>query len=874
MSSKSRFSIGLVGLLAAGSCRMPASAGPLTAHVVVDRGAPRIVINGAPVRARIFWGAPGSGLVHVGPEWQQIDFTFESAISTNTGTMHFRFGEGAGTVDLDNIEVADAVTGKAVIPRTEFEGGDADFTRDWTHWPEDARNTVGKIAVTPGAGVGGASGLRVTLTAPADGHWPDFHIYHLSQLVLEKGHRYRVQMQARSSASRRLTIAFYQPGAQYVYAGGPGNGYAEQVKMAAGAGVHLVSFPIPTPWPAPGETVDWSGVDSVCDATLHANPRALLIPRIGMEPPAWWKQAHPDDVMQWEDGRRDDGIPASPRYRHDAAERLSALIRHLEAKYGSSVAGYHPTGQNTGEWFYRESWERPLNGYAPADLAGWRAWLRKRYSFDSSLASAWRRPDARIETAAVPTPAERHAAPNGIFRYPETEQPLIDWALYQQDAMAECVCDFAHAARVASGGRKLVFFFFGYVFELSLFQNGPATSGHYGLRRVLSSPDIDVLCSPISYNDRGLDGTSAAMTAAESVALAGKMWLMEDDTHTYLATEPFPGMDQHVSTPEESIEELTRNVAQESLRNMGTWWMDLGASGWFQDARFWARMKQLNVLDAPMLASPRPFRPEIAAIIDPDVAPLLSPDGRKAAAGAVFYSRDSLGRVGAPYGQYLLDDLLAGKVKAKLYVLLNVWQLTPMQKDRLERVTRGATIVWIYAPGGHDAAATQPEATARLLGVRLVPLTDVSAQASPTAAGRALGLDAPFGPVESLRPLYGVRDAKEGEILARYADGSAAVTLHRRAEGAALFVGTPAMTPALLRLAAQVAGVHLYTRTDCDVFANGPYISLHATKPGPVEVNVGRAGAVIDLLTGAIVGQGPRFTLTLRRGETRVLMLK
>ena len=42
-----------------------------------------------------------------------------------------------------------------------------------------------------------------------------------------------------------------------------------------------------------------------------------------MDPPKWWCEAHPDDVMQWEDGRREKGTPASPRYRRDAAEQLA-----------------------------------------------------------------------------------------------------------------------------------------------------------------------------------------------------------------------------------------------------------------------------------------------------------------------------------------------------------------------------------------------------------------------------------------------------------------------------------------------------------------------------------------------------------------------
>ena len=96
--------------------------------------------------------------------------------------------------------------------------------------------------------------------------------------------------------------------------------------------------------------------------------------------------------------------------------------------------------------------------------------------------------------------------------------------------MADCVCRAGPRRAAGVARRKLVVFFYGYVFEFGAIRNGPATSGHYALRRVLDCPDIDVLCSPISYFDRGLGQSAPAMTAAESVALAGKMWLYEDDT--------------------------------------------------------------------------------------------------------------------------------------------------------------------------------------------------------------------------------------------------------------------------------------------------------------------------------------------------------
>jgi len=302
------------------------------------------------------------------------------------------------------------------------------------------------------------------------------------------------------------------------------------------------------------------------------------------------------------------------------------------------------------------------------------------------------------------------------------------------------------------------------------------------LRRVLDCPDIDVLCSPISYFDRGLGQRAPSMTAAESVALTGKLWLNEDDTHTYLATGDPPGWRDHVSTLAETNAELVRNVAQEAFRNFGTWWMDLTATGWFNDAGMWAEMKRLEQLDEFFLKNPASFRPEVAVVIDEQAMLRVAPGGVRVSRKTVYEVRAPLGRMGAPYGQYLLDDVLTGKVQAKLFVFVNAWCFSSGERARLARVARES---------GH---------------------------------------------------------------------------------GVSLFVDENGLTSEALRKAARAAGVHLFTETDCNVYANGRYLTLHASQDGPLAVDTGVAGPVKDMLTGAVLGEGPRFTLPIKRGETRVLV--
>ena len=145
---------------------------------------------------------------------------------------------------------------------------------------------------------------------------------------------------------------------------------------------------------------------------------------------------------------------------------------------------------------------------------------------------------------------------------------------------------------------------------------------------------------------------------------------------------------------------MRRNTAQAVLRGFGTWWMDLPAEGWFNDARIWEEMSLLRPVDAAMLERRGPFAPEIAAVVDEESMCHLTGGSAAFAGELIYHSRAALGRSGAPYGQYLLDDVLVGRVPAKLQVFLSAWALPPAKRAALAgQCGPGVTRVWCYAPG-------------------------------------------------------------------------------------------------------------------------------------------------------------------------------
>ncbi|MHB1461850.1 MAG: beta-galactosidase [Armatimonadota bacterium] len=852
-----------------------ALAAPLTVRVKVDKGAPRILVNNKPVRARVFYGQPSAGRIALPANGEMVSYVFSpNQTVSQAATMHLRFGQSAGEIVLDDMRIEDLTTGKDALPIQKFESGDADFTSHWGIWPQAAQNTTGTVKVLPSIGRNGSGGLQVKIVNPTDGTWPDFHIYRNPNLTLVQGHKYRVSFWAKATPKRHLTTAFYKPGNFYVYLGGPPGYFESQVKLAAKAGVDFVSTSIPLIWPEPGQKEDWRTVDTVIEAAIGANPKVMIIPRIPIYPPDWWNKAHPSELMKWESGTHPQlASPASTLYVKEASVRLARLVNHLESKYPSRIAGYHPNGQNTGEWFYMDSWNRPLNGYAPCDAIAFRGWLKRRYVTVDALRASWKNHSVDFSNAAVPSASRRHDAPAGIFRDPSTEHDIIDFVEFQQHSMANVVCDFAKVVRQASRGRKLVLMFYGYIHEFGAISTGAGSSGHYALRRVLSCPDIDIVCSPISYFDRGRGQSAPCMTAGESVALANKMWLVEDDTRTDITTDDlFPGAEHVLTSLEQTNNLLLRNVAQQSMRNFATWWMDLGATGWFDHPGYWAQMKRLAKLDDPMLKNPTAFRPEVALVVDENTIPWLA-DGSNAVTLPLLYeSRGVLGRMGAPYGQYLLDDVIKGRVHAKLYIFANAWRLDAAKRAALLKATKGSVVIWCYAPGYFDGSTRSLNAMRQLTGMNLQLASGVTGMAKPTAAGKQLGQA--FGVTQPVRPLFKVADPKIAEILAAYSDGSAAVVQRAHNGGLSLFVGVPRLTPELLRTAAKKAGVHLFTQKDYVVYANGPFLAVHSTKAGTVQIDTGSSSVVTDVLTGKRMGKGPKLSLPMGFSETRIMQIR
>ena len=822
-----------------------------TVRVKTGPTGPQLLVDGKPVPPRVFFGSRRGVGSAVGKDWQKLTLKFTPGVEVaGNGTLHFRFTKEPQWLEFRKVRIV-AVDGTQPVQAEGTMASAESFAEFWSVFPPGERNTVGTAAVRDGV-------LRVELREPAGGKWPDFHLHSQRVLRFTKGKAYRCELEVRASQETEVRPGMYrvEGGVWQQIATSPNLVFTRQVALARDAGVDFVSTSIPNHWQEPGMPEDWSAADHVMREIIAVNPKALVIARVSANARAWWLRQNPDAVMTFEDGSKGNMATVSCRaYRQEAGEQMAKLVTHLLTAFPENFAGIHPCGQNTGEWFYNQSWGPIMSGYDVRTRDAWREWLKKRG-------------EPGAETAGVPAAADRHAHPNGFLRDPVKERAVLQFDRFRQEEMADFVLNLTTVCRKATAGRKLVVLFYGYGFEFGPLRNGAPYSGHYALGKVLASPDIDILCSPISYSDRGWAQTGACMAPAESIMAAGKLWLNEDDTRTYLAkTTAYGG----VADLQQTQDVMRRNGAQALMRGFGTWWMDLPGLNWFGDERIWEVQRELNPLEQKMLAR-RPFHPEIAAIIGEDAMCHLTGGSSVLARPLVYDARAALGRSGAPYGQYLLRDAVAGRVPAKLQILLAAWSLTEKQRNAL-RENRGAgtTRVWCYAPGYSNGERRDVDLIRQATGFRVREVKLPNPVATPTGPGRDFGLTASWGQETAITPLFAVDPGDGDEVLATYSDGSAALVARQGARGMDIFLGTPAWTSELVRACALLAGVHLFSETDAAIWGAEGLLSVHAVADGPLRLRFQRPTIVRDALAGTVFGTGKRVAVPFRKGQTRVL---
>ncbi len=649
----------------------------------------------------------------------------------------------------------------------------------------------------------------------------------------------------------------------------------ELLKTAAGyrdSGIFMFTpiLGLNAAWKSPG-VYDWSTFDLFFARMLRIHPRAFFLPRLHLNPPAWWKEAHPGELVKCgltpdpslyrqperlgETGLNWNGLAdpndaswASKIWHSEITEVLRSFLRHMESSpLAARMIGYQVAYGHTGEWHYTG--------------------MRFLPDYSEPMKKA---------IGPIPDPEARMTTKAGLLRDPALEKDVIAFYGRHHDLIADTLLYFAKITKEETGRRVLCGAFFGYLLENVHIQEG----GHLSPERVLASADVDFLASPYSYQHtnmmpakerwesdmvddagnwlgraRGVGADGGYRVLVESIHRHGKLFFVEIDPTTYI--EPVKageGGSGHDSV-EGSVRIIRRDLGQMFARGVGGWFFDFGHycppygahHGWYDSPPLIEAIRPFVTLGAQRARMDTTSAAQIAAVYDPKA--FFATEHWKAEEPWTGYGitvcdhfnhwfinsqQRTFSRMGAPFDSlYRFDLVPADARRYKLLFMVNLFTMDRKEADRISAMLEGSglTVVWYYAPGFIAPEAFDPGQMEALTGFRFDILRDPGPM--QIRAGKADGEESTvFGTAKPQKPRFAVTDT-DVEILGRWVDNNRPAFVRKARNGwTSVYVGAAPLTAGVLRGLAVDAGVTLWSDRPDIVYATHDAATVIATAAG------------------------------------------
>ena len=600
-------------------------------------------------------------------------------------------------------------------------------------------------------------------------------------------------------------------------------------------------------WLGPGR-YDFDKIDRRIGAIVKANPRALIFPRIKLNPPTWWLKAHPDEVARLADGTSGKQASLASELWEETYERmLRDVVRHMETSdYAGHIVGYHPAGGRASEWFW---WGK--NGhmdYCPSAQRRFRKWLSERNRGDvAALRRAWGNDAVTFDSAKPPTLEFRQTTEHLFFRHPRRAAAIIDYRRFLSEMTSRNIVRSCRIVKEETGGKKFAGVFYGYSTYCV------SQTGFRGLRRVLDSPHVDFLCSPTAYDRRrGKDAGTYVSAYTASYRLHNKLYWDEVDTRTHLCPTL---VHYRTATLPETQSVLERAFGYTLTKGTGLWWFLLAGNATFHQAEVMDAVTTMKRAGDAAMGSDLTPTSEVAVFAD-EPSMLYANTNFPLRRALLRDTIDELACMGAPSDMYLLSDIGHPRLPDyKLYVFLNAFKVDePTRQVIHARVrTENRTAVWVYAPGYITDDGFDEKSMQALTGISLRAHEEsVNASLSLTDAKHAITAEAPRQAERPfpVGPVFSVEDP-EATILAR-TGARASLAVREFPAWRSVYSMLPLSREIFLGLC-RYAGVHVYSETFDPFAANKSFVMIHTAAAGTKRIVLPGAHDVSDVLSGRTV---------------------